>query len=55
MNKKQQALVTYLGWILDESMSGESMTLNVTNKISIYRKNKCLTQGLLRMLCNVLI
>ena len=41
---KQYSEVTYLGCILDESLSGESMALNVVSKIntrlkSLYRKN----------------
>ena len=42
---KQHSKVTYLGCILDETMSGESMVLKVTNKINsrlkfLYRKSK---------------
>ena len=42
---KQFSEVTYLGCILDESLSGESMVLNVVSKINtllkfLYRKNK---------------
>ena len=59
-NIKQQALVTNLGCILDESISGELMLLKVTNRInsklkSRYKKNKFLTPELDRMLCNTLI
>ena len=41
---KQQAQVTYLGCVLDESISGEPMELKIVNKInrkikSRYRKN----------------
>ena len=48
INMKQQVQVTYLGCVLDESMSGEPMALKVTNKINgklkfLYRKNKFLT------------
>ena len=57
INIKQQAQVTYLGCVLDESMSGEPMALKVVNKINrrlkfLYRKNKFLTPELRRMLCN---
>ena len=57
---KQHSKVSYLGCILDESLSGESMALNVINKINsklkfLYRKNKFLTPDLKRMLCNALI
>ena len=45
INIKQQAQVTYLGCVLDESVSGEPMALNVVNRINgklklLYRKNK---------------
>ena len=44
---KQHSKVTYLGCILDETMSGESMALKVINKINLrnkfpHRKNKVL-------------
>ena len=57
---KQHSKVTYLGCIIDETLSGESMALNVINKISskikfLYRKNRFLTPGLRRLLCNSLI
>ena len=53
-------LVTYLGCILDETMSRESMTLKVINKKNsrlrfLHRKNKFLTPALRRLLCNALI
>ena len=56
---KQSPKVTYLGYILDETMSGESMALKVTNKINsrlefLHRKNKFLTLALRRLLCNAL-
>ena len=35
---KQYSEVTYLGCILDESLSGESMALNVVSKISLLKK-----------------
>ena len=52
--------VTYLGCILDETLSGEAMALNVLSKINkklkfLYRKNDFLTPLLRRMLCNSLI
>ena len=57
---KQHSKVTYLGCILDETMSGESMVLKVTNKANsrlkfLHRKNKFLTPTLRRLLCNALI
>ena len=57
---KQYSEVTYLGCILDESLSGESMALNVISKINtrlkfLYRKNKFFSPQLRRLLCNALI
>ena len=57
---KQHSKVTYLGCILDETMSGESMALKVINKINLrlkllHRKNKFFTPALRRLLCNALI
>ena len=57
---KQHSKVTYLGCILDETMSGESVTLKVINKINsrlkfLHRKNKFLTPAICRLLCNALI
>ena len=57
---KQHSKVTYLGFILDETMSGESMALKVINKInsrlkSLHRKNKFLAPARRRLLCNALI
>ena len=57
---KQHSKITYLGCILDETMSGESMALKVINKINsrlkfLHRKNKFLTPALRRLLCNALI
>ena len=57
---KPYSKVTYLGCILDEAMSGESMALKVIKKINsrlkfLYRKNKFLTPALRRLLCNALI
>ena len=56
---KQHSQVTYLGCVMDETMSGEPMALKVINKINgklkfLYRKNSFLTPGLRRMLCNAL-
>ena len=57
---KQYSEVSYLGCILDESLSDESMALNVVSKINtrlkfLYRKNKFLSPQLRRLLCNALI
>ena len=56
---KQHSKVTYLGCILDEAMSEESMALKVINKINsrlkfLHRKNKLLTPPIHRLLCNPL-
>ena len=56
---KQHSKVTYLGFILDKTLSGESMALKVINKINsrlkfLHRKNKFLTTALRRLLCNAL-
>ena len=57
---KQYHTVTYLGCLLDETLSGESMALKVINKINsrlrfLYRKNRFLSPPLRRLLCNSLI
>ena len=57
---KQHAKVKYLGCILEESLSGESMALNVIDKINsrlkfLQRQNRFLTPPLRRALCNALI
>ena len=57
---RQHAKVKYLGCILDESLSGESMALNVIDKINsrlkfLHRQNRFLTPHLHRLLCNALI
>ena len=57
---KQHSKVKYLGCMLDETMSGETMALSVINKINnklkfLYRKNRFLTSTLRRLLCNALI
>ena len=46
---KQHSKVKYLGCLMDETMSGEAMALNVIHKINnkpkfLYRKNDFLTQ-----------
>ena len=56
----QQNKVTYLGCILDDSLSGESMALRVLKKVNgrlsfLYRKQSFLSYKLRRMLCNALI
>ena len=57
---KQYHTVTYLGCVIDENLSGETMALKVISKIScrlrfLYRKNRFLSQPLRRLLCNALI
>ena len=57
---KQYSKVTYLGCLLDETMSGESMALKTIKKINqklkfLYRKNRFLTPELRRLLCNAII
>ena len=57
---KQYTKVTYLGCILDESLSGESMVLHVLNKINsrlrfLYIQNRFLNKPLWRLLCNTMI
>ena len=57
---KQHSQVTYLGCVLDETLSGEPMTLKALNKINgklkfLYRKNKFLTTTIRRMLYNAII
>ena len=57
---KQHSQVTYLGCVMDETMSREPMALKVINRINrklkfLYQKNSFLTPGLRRMLCNTLI
>ena len=56
----QHKRVIYLGCILDETLSGESMAINIlkkgNNKLKfLYRKNNFLTKALKRLLCNALI
>ena len=57
---KQHAKVKYIGCVLDEILSGESMALNVIDKMNsrlkfLLRKNHFLTPPLRRILCNALI
>ena len=57
---KQYSKVTYLGCLLDETMSGESMALKTIKKINqklkfLYRKNQFFTPELRRLLCNAII
>ena len=57
---KQHSKVKYLGCMLDETMSGDTMALSVISKINnklkcVYRKNRFLTATLRRLLCNDLI
>ena len=57
---KQHAKVKYLECILDESLSGESMALNVIDKINSYlkflhRRNGFVILPLRRTLFNALI
>ena len=57
---KQHSKVKYLGCMLDETMSRETMALSVIIKINnklkfLYRKNRILIPTLRRLLCNALI
>ena len=57
---KQHKHVNYLGCMLNETTSGETMDLRVIGKINsrlkfLYRKNRCLDVPLHRLLCNGLI
>ena len=57
---KQHAKVKYLGCILDGRLSGESMVLNVIDKVNsrlkfLHRQNRFSTSPLRRLLCNTLI
>ena len=52
--------MTYLGCLLDENLSGESIALKVINKTNsrlrlLYGKNRLLFQPLRKLLCNALI
>ena len=57
---KQYSKVTYLGCMLNESLPGESMALNVVSKINTHLKflclkNKFLSRQLRQLQCNALI
>ena len=57
---KQHSKVTYLGCILNNDQSGESMATKVLSLINnrlkyLYRNKKFLTLPLHRLLCNALI
>ena len=57
---KQYEKVKYLGGILDQSLSGESMALNVIDKVNsrlkfLHRQNRFLTPPLSRLFCDALI
>ena len=57
---KQFSNITYLGGLLDQTMSGDIMDLNKIRKVNsrhkfLYRKNKLHTSYLRRLICNVLI
>ena len=57
---KKYSKVIYLGCILDETLSGESMAIHVINKVNsrlrfLYRQNKFLDIPLCRLLCNAMI
>ena len=56
---KQSSKVTYLDCLLDETMSGESMTLETIKKINLklkflFGKSWFLTPELRRLLCNTI-
>ena len=56
----QNTKVSYLGCVLDENLSGESMAIKALGKINsrlkfLHRKNEFLTAPLRRLLCNALI
>ena len=56
---RQYHTVTYLGCLLDQTLSGESMASKVTNNIPsrlrfLYRKSRFLYPPLRRLLCNSL-
>ena len=57
---KQHSMVTYLGCVLDESLSGESTATKMLGKINgklkfLYRKQSFLDNSLRRLLLNALI
>ena len=52
--------MNYLGCVLDETMSGETMALRVIEKINsrlkfLYRKNRFFDAPLRTLLCNALV
>ena len=56
---KQYTKVKYIGSILDQSVSGESMALKVIDKVNprlkfLHRQSRFLTPSLRRLLCNAL-
>ena len=60
INIKQHSEVTYLGCILDDTLSGESMAKHAMGKINgklkfLYRQQKYLNYSLRRLLANALI
>ena len=60
INIKQHSSVSYLGCILNESLSGEQMALNVINTVNarlkfLYRNKNIITPYLRRLLRNALI
>ena len=57
---KQYSKVAYLGCVLDECLTGESMAMEVYTKFTsklkfLYRKNRFLSKDLRRPWCNALI
>ena len=57
---KQYSKAVYLGCLMDETMSGESMLLKTIKKINLKlkvlcKKNRFLTPKLRRLLCNAII
>ena len=57
MQIKQHSKVKYLGCLLDETMSGETVVLSIVNKINIklkflYCKNSFSTSALRHLACN---
>ena len=57
---KKRAKVLYLEYNLDESLPGESITLNVIDKINsrlkfLHGQNRFLTPAIRRLLCNALL
>ena len=57
---KQYSKVIYLGCILEETLSRESLAIHVINKINsrlrfLYRQNRYLSFPLRRLLCNAMI